>query len=260
MGDIHSIMRILRSRGVTLQHLERVSETCYSSLQIDEYLHIIVVSPRAHSVTSRSLSPPGEDDQMYVCLFLPYLHFDSYKRLIRRRELIAKRLAHGRARPVPESVAKSDSLELQVVWEFLGHDPPINCRRTLDQYGYPSIRDTRSRDDDQMLYKLTKERYYDVAEYRGLYSQTSGSGSASGESSNKSGNGSGTGSGNAGGSRTGSWRERLSKQNGGENGDEEAEKDVLNGNVLMVDQLWIWTISTRELTFDLFHIQWLISC
>jgi hypothetical protein len=111
-----------------------------------------------------------------------------------------------------------------------------------------------------MLYKLTKERYYDVAEYRGLYSQTSGSGSASGESSNKSGNGSGTGSGNAGGSRTGSWRERLSKQNGGENGDEEAEKDVLNGNVLMVDQLWIWTISTRELTFDLFHIQWLISC
>ncbi|GFP55607.1 protein SERAC1 [Trichoderma asperellum] len=205
------------------------------------------LSPRAHSVTSRSLSPPGEDDQMYVCLFLPYLHFDSYKRLIRRRELIAKRLAHGRARPVPESVAKSDSLELQVVWEFLGHDPPINCRRTLDQYGYPSIRDTRSRDDDQMLYKLTKERYYDVAEYRGLYNQTSGSGSASGESSNKSGNGSGTGSGNVGGSRTGSWREKLNKQNGGENGDEEAEKDVLNGNVLMVDQLWIWTISTHTL-------------
>lgn len=190
---------------------------------------------------------------MYVCLFLPYLHFDSYKRLIRRRELIAKRLAHGRARPVPESVAKSDSLELQVVWEFLGHDPPINCRRTLDQYGYPSIRDTRSRDDDQMLYKLTKERYNDVAEYRGLYSQTSGSGSASGDSSNKSGNGSGTGSRNAGGSRTGSWRERLNKQNGGENGDEEVEKDVLNGNVLMVDQLWIWTISTRELTFTLYH-------
>ncbi|KAL7922542.1 hypothetical protein ACQKWADRAFT_292741 [Trichoderma austrokoningii] len=201
------------------------------------------LSPRAHSVTGRSLSPPGEDDQMYVCLFLPYLHFDSYKRLIRRRELIAKRLAHGRARPVPESVAKSDSLELQVVWEFLGHDPPINCRRTLDQYGYPSIRDTRSRDDDQMLYKLTKERYHDVAEYRGLYSQTSGSGSASGESSNKSGSGNAGG----GGSRTGSWRERLNKQNDGENGEDEAEKDVLNGNVLMVDQLWIWTISTHTL-------------
>ncbi|RFU78220.1 ankyrin repeat [Trichoderma arundinaceum] len=200
------------------------------------------LSPRAHSVTSRSLSPPGDDDQMYVCLFLPYLHFDSYKRLIRRRELIARRLAHGRARPIPESVAKSDSLELQVVWEFLGHDPPINCRRTLDQYGYPSLRDTRSRDDDQMLYKLTKERYYDVAEYRGLYSQTS-SGLASGESSSKSGNGSGSGSGS--GSGTGSWREKLNKQNG--DGEEEAEKDVLNGNVLMVDQLWLWTISTHTL-------------
>lgn len=193
---------------------------------------------------SRSLSPPGEDDQMYVCLFLPYLHFDSYKRLIRRRELIAKRLAHGRARPIPESVAKSDSLELQVIWEFLGHDPPINCRRTLDQFGYPSIRDTRSRDDDQMLYKLTKERYYDVAEYRGLYSETSGSNVGSGESSNKSGSGSG-GSGSGSGSQTASWREKLNKQ-AEENGEEETEKDVLNGNVLMIDQLWVWTISTRE--------------
>ncbi|KAL7795287.1 hypothetical protein V8C37DRAFT_400781 [Trichoderma ceciliae] len=205
------------------------------------------LSPRAHSVaTSRSLSPTGEDDQMYVCLFLPYLHFDSYKRLIRRRELIAKRLAHGRARPIPEAVAKSDSVELQVVWEFLGHDPPINCRRTLDQYGYPSLRDTRSRDDDQMLYKLTKERYYDVAEYRGLYSQASGSDLASGESSSKSGSGNGSGGGNSG---AGSWREKLNKQNGenGENGEEETEKDVLNGNVLMVDQLWLWTISTHTL-------------
>ncbi|KAL7801513.1 hypothetical protein V8C43DRAFT_271204 [Trichoderma afarasin] len=203
------------------------------------------LSPRGHSVPSRSLSPPGEDDQMYVCLFLPYLHFDSYKRLIRRRELIAKRLAHGRARPIPESVAKSDSLELQVIWEFLGHDPPINCRRTLDQFGYPSIRDTRSRDDDQMLYKLTKERYYDVAEYRGLYSETSGSNVGSGESSNKSGSGSG-GSGSGSGSRTASWREKLNKQ-AEENGEEETEKDVLNGNVLMIDQLWVWTISTHTL-------------
>ncbi|EHK25927.1 uncharacterized protein TRIVIDRAFT_112183, partial [Trichoderma virens Gv29-8] len=205
---------------------------------------VTVISPRGHSGPSRSLSPPGGDDQMYVCLFLPYLHFDSYKRLIRRRELIAKRLAHGRARPIPESVAKSDSLELQVVWEFLGHDPPINCRRTLDQFGYPSMRDTRSRDDDQMLYKLTKERYYDVAEYRGLYNQTSGSDLRSGDSSNKSGNGSGSGSGS--GSRTSSWRERLSKE-AEENGEEETEKDVLNGNVLMVDQLWLWTISTHTL-------------
>lgn len=182
---------------------------------------------------------------MSICLFLPYLHFDSYKRLIRRRELISKRLAHGRARPIPESVAKSDSLELQVIWEFLGHDPPINCRRTLDQFGYPSLRDTRSRDDDQMLYKLTKERYRDPSEYQGLFNQST-SDVGSGGSSNKSGSGSGSGSGARSGASHASWREKLTKE-AEENGEEETEKDVLNGNVLMVDQLWLWTISTREL-------------
>ena len=46
-----------------------------------------------------------------------------------------------------------------MIWQFLGHDPPINCRRTLDQFGYPSLLDTRARDDDQMLYKMTKQRF-----------------------------------------------------------------------------------------------------
>lgn len=202
-------------------------------------------SPRAHSVASSPHPLLGEDDQMSICLFLPYLHFDSYKRLIRRRELISKRLAHGRARPIPESVAKSDSLELQVIWEFLGHDPPINCRRTLDQFGYPSLRDTRSRDDDQMLYKLTKERYRDPSEYQGLFNQST-SDVGSGGSSNKSGSGSGSGSGARSGASHASWREKLTKE-AEENGEEETEKDVLNGNVLMVDQLWLWTISTHTL-------------
>ncbi|KAL6876089.1 hypothetical protein HDV57DRAFT_510485 [Trichoderma longibrachiatum] len=202
-------------------------------------------SPRAHSVASSPHPMLGEEDQMSICLFLPYLHFDSYKRLIRRRELISKRLAHGRARPIPESVAKSDSLELQVIWEFLGHDPPINCRRTLDQFGYPSLRDTRSRDDDQMLYKLTKERYRDPSEYQGLFNQST-SDVGSGGSSNKSGSGSGSGSGGRSGASHASWPEKLAKE-AEENGEEETEKDVLNGNVLMVDQLWLWTISTHTL-------------
>ncbi len=88
---------------------------------------------------------------MYHYLFLPFLHFDSYRNLIRRREIVKSRLRQGRTRPVPQAVAKLESLELQVIWEFLGYDPPVNCRRTLDQYGYPSLHDTRARDDDQML-------------------------------------------------------------------------------------------------------------
>ncbi|KFA47890.1 hypothetical protein S40293_05188 [Stachybotrys chartarum IBT 40293] len=188
----------------------------------------------SHSLTGTSLSSPPVAKSMYTCLFLPYLHFDSYKRLVRRRELILRRISHGRSRPVPESVAKCDSLELQVIWEYLGHDPPLNCRRTIDQYGYPSLRDTRPRDDDQMLYKLTKQRNARFGQHRGLFSEGSSSRAAS------DGGGSGTGSG------TGSWRDRIMRPDHADAAaDDEVEEDrVLDGNVLVVDQLWLWTINT----------------
>ena len=35
-------------------------------------------------------------------------------------------------------------------------DSPVHARRTLDQYGYPSLRSTDDRDEDQVLYKYTK--------------------------------------------------------------------------------------------------------
>jgi hypothetical protein len=182
---------------------------------------------------------PLAEDALSICLFLPYLHFDSYKRLVRRRNVILRRLNRGRARPIPADIAKSDSMELQVIWEYLGHDPPINCRRTLDQYGYPSLRDTRGRDDDQMLYKLTKERLgHPRAEHRGMYVHSSNGRSAS------------YGSGS-------SWKERMGALEDMES--EEGDDDgILNGNVLMVDQLWVWVINSRKflahLRFDWLHI------
>ncbi|KAF4595977.1 ankyrin repeat protein [Ophiocordyceps camponoti-floridani] len=197
-----------------------------------------VPSPRTLSPGSRTAAA---NEAAYVCLFLPYLHFDSYRRLIRRRNLIRQRLRHGRARPVPESVAKADLLELQVVWEYLGHDPPVNCRRTLDQFGHPSLRDTRSRDDDQMLYKLTKDRSLDgcpepAADIR---SQGSSAGTA-GAASDRAGSGAST--------TSGGWRERLLRRGGTETAEDGREEEtVLDGKVLMVDQLWLWAIDSRTL-------------
>ncbi|KAG6002385.1 hypothetical protein E4U21_003145 [Claviceps maximensis] len=215
------------------------------------------LSPRQNlSLGSPSLSPPRrssieDSPPMSTCLFLPYLHFDSYKRLIRRRNLIIQRLSQGRTHPVPESVAKSDSLELQVMWEYLGHDPPVNCRRTLDQYEYPSLRDTRSRDDDQMLYKMTKERGVraraqpegdDKGSPSFLYSQDSSNVTAEDPGSSQP-----SWSGGSGGSG-GSWKKRIlgrNKNKDGAHGTEEEEKVLLNGNVLMVDQLWLWVIQSH---------------
>lgn len=187
-------------------------------------------SPRNYS-TSPPHSLRLQDEAISLCLFLPYLHFDSYKRLLHRRAVIFDRLSRGRARPVPQEIAKSNSMELQVIWEFLGHDPPINCRRTLDQFGYPSLRDTRSRDDDQMLYKLTKERSCRYGEHhRDLYAHSLNSRSGSYGSH-------------------GSWKDKLAGLENIKDGDEEEEEEddgVRNGNILMVDQMWLWVIHSRK--------------
>lgn len=171
-----------------------------------------------------------------VYLFIPYLHFDSYKCLVRRREMIKARLKHQRTRPVPSSVSREPSAELRVIWEYLGHDLPINCRRTLDQYGYPSLHDTRARDDDQMLYKMTKERFNeegilesDQYEARPAYRVNTGQSVADQVPEDDDDDGDDTAP---------------------ESDAEDAEwkplqhEDVLDGNVLMVDQLWMWVIDS----------------
>lgn len=183
------------------------------------------VPPQSHSLMRPSIPVSPPDDGMYICLFLPYLYFDSYERLIRRRNLIFQRNCRAWARPIPEDVAKSESLELQMIWEFLGIDPPFNYRRTLGQYGYTSLRGTRSRDDDQMLYKLTKEQVYLPGQQRDLSGQRSSS--------------------QAGSLGSGNRRKEVTGKDGDQSSDDESHDCVLNGNVLMVDQLWLWTIGSR---------------
>ncbi|EAQ84956.1 hypothetical protein CHGG_08970 [Chaetomium globosum CBS 148.51] len=159
-------------------------------------------------------------------LYLPYLHFDTYQSMIRRRKLVMKRRCHGRAKPVPRWV-EQESLELKVIWEYIGFDPPLNCRRTLDQFGHHSLRDTNSRDDDQMLYKLTKKDT--PAPWRRMANL--GSTQSSGGRSMPSAKGS-----------TSSLYDGTDVEFGVEPGSE-----LKDGHVLMVDQLWLWSIDMTTL-------------
>jgi hypothetical protein len=88
-----------------------------------------------------------------------------------------------------------------MIWDYSGFDPPYNSRRTLDQFGYPNLHDSRARDDDQMLYKRTKQRPTNVNPVQD-----------SSDDENQVGK------------------------------NESAEDDVLDGTVLMVDQLWLWAL------------------
>ncbi|KMK62050.1 hypothetical protein Y699_02891 [Aspergillus fumigatus Z5] len=95
-----------------------------------------------------------EDPQL--ALYMPYLHWDTYWNLIQRRKVVQDRLRQGRSRPVPGKISKAH-LESKLIWKFLGSEPPIHLRRTLDQFGYPNLRSTAARDDDQMLWKRTRK-------------------------------------------------------------------------------------------------------
>ncbi|EAA30980.3 hypothetical protein GE21DRAFT_8738 [Neurospora crassa] len=192
-------------------------------------------SPFTTPLVDRRVSLPASPRCVY--LYLPYLHFDTYCNIIRRRKLIEKRLDHGRAKPVPEYVEHLESLELKVIWEYIGFDPPLNCRRTLDQFAYPSLKDTHARDDDQMLYKLTKHD-------QSSHNEKAHSKFAVDPPSRKS---AVTSVCTAKGSDHDREEYDDSCSEDESESDFDFESDVKDGKLLMVDQLWLWAIDNDTL-------------
>ena len=182
-------------------------------------------SPWVPTSSGGRTTPAVAPNCLYV--YFPYLNFDTYQSIVRRRNLIKRRLNHGRSTPVPQEVADLESLEMRVVWEYIGYDPPLNCRRTLDQFGYPALQDTSARDDDQMLYKLTKQppRPPHFHPPTGRPARTAPSSLRSMQS-------------------RGSKDDRETESSDDTSYEEEA--DLRDGNVLTVDQLWLWAIDTSE--------------
>ncbi|KAL8789142.1 MAG: hypothetical protein Q9195_006963 [Heterodermia aff. obscurata] len=101
-------------------------------------------------------TPRSAVNDVQLVIYLPYLHWDSYKHMQERAALIKRRHEHIRARPVDNTIANGKSMENKLIWQNLTSNLPLHCRRTLDQFGYPSLRNTDVRDADQVLYKRTK--------------------------------------------------------------------------------------------------------
>ena len=94
-----------------------------------------------------------------LCLFIPFLNWDTYGSMKRRIELIAARLAETQPEVRNFGHPKSSSIEEKLIRHYLVEPSnlPLHQRRTLDQYGYPNLRSTHARDHDQILYKRTSE-------------------------------------------------------------------------------------------------------
>ena len=102
------------------------------------------------------VTPLSATEDVQFVTYLPYLHWDSFRNLQKRAEIIKSRREQPHARPIAKHVAHGKSMEHKLIWQHLTSDRPVHCRRTLDQYGYPSLRNTSVRDADQILYKRTK--------------------------------------------------------------------------------------------------------
>ena len=101
-------------------------------------------------------TPTSAINQAQFALYLPYLHWDTFQRLEQRAQIIRKRGKQSDATPINEDVAHGKSMEHKLIWQYHSSNQPLHCRRTLDQYGYPSLRNTSVRDHDQVLYKQTR--------------------------------------------------------------------------------------------------------
>jgi hypothetical protein len=167
-----------------------------------------------------------------MSLYFPYLHWDTYRRMIMRRTVLKERIARGRSRPTPKKVGKLD-IDLQVAWRYLSYDPPFNTRRTLDQFGYPNLLDSRARDDDQMLYKRTKvdnfKKEVKAKDYV-IAQQQDNREMGFGEEEDD-------------------FVEDIDEDN-----DDVADKmvkyeDLKDGKVLMIDQVWLWIFDNCTLRY-----------
>jgi hypothetical protein len=92
-------------------------------------------------------------------LQLPYLNWDTWQNFgILSRSY---KICHAATPPewinnqISLSESKRDKLQWALTYEYLHSTPPLHPRRSLDQFYYPSLRDTDTRDSDQTVSKWT---------------------------------------------------------------------------------------------------------
>lgn len=78
---------------------------------------------------------------------------------IKRRKGLAKLLFHA----AKLSEAMDSYSDERVIYENLHGDPPLHPRRTLDQSYYGVLKNTQTRDRDQVVYRATTPQRHDCA-------------------------------------------------------------------------------------------------
>ena len=62
-------------------------------------------------------TPSSAGDDIQFALYLPYLHWDSFGAMQKRASVINRRREQADARPIPEDIACTQSLEHKIIWQ-----------------------------------------------------------------------------------------------------------------------------------------------
>ncbi|KAJ5961290.1 Mg2+ transporter protein CorA-like/Zinc transport protein ZntB [Penicillium vulpinum] len=85
-----------------------------------------------------------------VCVFMPYLHFETTERRQRMQDAISRAETLDLA---PNGIKRLRTRDVLLIDAHLSSSTTsLHVRRTLDQFFYPNI-DTKSRDQDQVVYR-----------------------------------------------------------------------------------------------------------
>ncbi|KAI9368107.1 hypothetical protein BJX61DRAFT_242121 [Aspergillus egyptiacus] len=90
-----------------------------------------------------------------VCVFMPYLHFETAERREKMQEAIKEAQQAPSPRPGFNRTPTRDELLLRA--HLTSSSTSLHIRRTLDQFFYPNI-DTQTRDQDQVVYRYQTKR------------------------------------------------------------------------------------------------------
>ncbi|KAJ6145635.1 hypothetical protein N7470_009530 [Penicillium chermesinum] len=100
--------------------------------------------------TTLCKEPPGLVSACNVCMYMPYLHFET----IERRQMMEEAIRRAETLSFqPQGIKRTRTRDEMLIEAHLSTSTTsLHVRRTLDQFAYPNI-DTASRDKDQVVYR-----------------------------------------------------------------------------------------------------------
>lgn len=87
---------------------------------------------------------------------MPYLHWDTYSAFEKRSSFISR--CHEKPQTqIPDQLLQSTRHLYQAIKDDISGPNSLHPRRSLDQYFYPNLNDTSSRDKDQVVWRSTEK-------------------------------------------------------------------------------------------------------